>query len=112
MAHMKVYEGYMVKLVKALPMNDVTFTTQLRSNKILPDGVDAHIKSLPTKCDKAEYYLNNVIKSSLDIDETEELKILITVMEKSGYGHVERLAKSMKLDFDTELRGEYNAFST
>ena len=97
---MEVYEKNLEKLVKVLPMNDVEFTTQLKSNKILPDSVDAHIKSqsLPTESDKVDYYLKNVIKKSLDIGETEELNNLITVMEKCGYAHVERLAKAMKSD--------------
>ena len=107
---MKVYKDYMVKLVKALPMNDVTFTTQLSSNKILPDSVDAHIKSLPTKSDKADYYLKNVIQSSLDIGETEELDNLIAVMENCGYSHVEKLAKGIKSNLDRELQGEDIAF--
>ena len=112
MAHMKVYEDYKIKLVRVLPMDDVIFTTQLSSNKILPDNVEAHIKSqsLPTESDKADYYLKKVIKKSLDTDGTEELEILITVMEKCGYSHVERLAKGMKSDLDKELKGEYIAF--
>ena len=110
---MKVFEDYKEKLVKVLPMKDVIFTTQLSSNKILPDNVDAHIKSSPllaTEPDKADYYLKNVIKKSLDIGGTEELNILITVMEKCGYRHVEKLAKGMKSDLDKELKGEYIAF--
>ena len=110
MAHMKVYEDYEAKLVRVLPMNDVTFITQLSHNKILPDNVEAHIKSLPTQSDKADYYLTKNIESSLDIGETEEFNNLITVMEKCGYPHVERLAKAMKSDLDKELKGEYIAF--
>ena len=107
---MKVYKDYMVKLVKALPMDDVTFTTQLSSNNILPDSVDAHIKSLPTESDKADYYLKHVIKKPLDIGDTEELNNLITVMEKCGHSFVERLAEDMKSHLDKELKGEYIAF--
>ena len=104
-AHMKVYEKNIEKLVKALPMHDVKFTTQLRSNKILPDSVDEHIKSLPTKSVKADYYLKNVIKSSLDIDEKTEFEKLLTVMEKCEYPHIERLASKMKSDLDKEVKG-------
>ena len=115
MAHMKVYENYKAKLVKVLPMNDVIFTTQLSSNKILPGNVEAHIKSLslPTQPDKADYYLNKVIKSSLDIGETgsEDLETLIAVMEKSEYRYLEKLAKAMKSDLDKELKGEYIAIN-
>ena len=95
---MEVYEKNLEKLVKALPMDDVTFTTQLSSKKILPGSVDAHVKSLPTESDKADYYLKRVIKKSLDIGETQELNNLIVVMEKCEYAHVERLAEDMKSD--------------
>ena len=95
---MEVYQKYIDKLVKALPMDDVTFTTQLSSNGILPDSVGAHIKSLPTSSDKADYFLKSVVKSSLDIDDTEELNNLITVMDKCRYRHIERLGNKMKLD--------------
>ena len=112
MAHMKVYEDYKEKLVKVLPMDDVTFIAQLSHNKILPGNVEAHIKSqsLPTQSDKADYYLKKNMESSLDIGETEEFNNLITVMEKSGYPHVKKLAKAMKSDLDKELKGKYIAF--
>ena len=101
---MEVYEKYVNKLVKGLSiiMDDVTFTTQLRSHDLLPDNVDAHIKSLPTPFEKADYFLKRIIKSSLDIDDTEELDNLITVMDKFGYPHIKRLANKMKLDLIEE----------
>ena len=104
-AHIKVYEKNIEKLIKVLPMDDVTFTTQLKSNKILPDGVAAHFKSLPTESEKVDYYLKNVIKKSLDIGATTEFKNLLTVMEKCGYRHIERLASTMKSDLDKEAKG-------
>ena len=104
-AHMKIYEENLEKLVTVLPMNDVKFTTRLKRKKILPDSVDAHIKSLPTESDKADYYLNNVIKKSLDIDETAEFENLLTVMEKCEYPHIERLTVKMKSDLDNEVKG-------
>ena len=105
MAHTKVYKENIDKLIKVLPMDDVTFTTQLTKHKILPDSVDAHDKSLSTQSDKADYYLKNVTKPSLDINETAEFEKLLTVMESCGYAHVERLASKMKSDIDNELKG-------
>ena len=95
----------MEKLVTVLPMGDVLFTTELNANNILPDAIDGCMKSLPTQSDKAKYYLNNVIKSALDIGETEELETLITVMGKSEYFYIQKLAKAMKSDLDKELNG-------
>ena len=102
MEHMKVYMEYMDKLVKALPMDDITFTTQLAKHGILPHSVAAHIKSLPTQSDKADHFLKNVIKPSLDIDETSEFDNLLTVMTSCGYAHVERVANKMKSDLHTQ----------
>ena len=107
MAHLKVYMKHIENLVKALPMDDVKFITQLTSNGILPDSVAAHIESLPTQSDKADYYLKKVIKPALDINETAEFKKLITVMEKCGYSHVKTMANKMKSDLEKELKGTY-----
>ena len=107
MAHIKVYTKYMDKLVKALPMDDVTFTTKLSSSGILPVGVDSYIKSLPTQSNKADHFLKNVIKGSLDIGETAEFKKLISVMKTCEYPHIERLANKMKSDIEKESKGTY-----
>ena len=88
-----------------MPMDDITFTTQLSKNEILPHSVAAHIKSLPTPLDKADHFLKNVIEPSLDIDETCELDKLLAVMENCGYPHVERMANKMKSDLDMESIG-------
>ena len=103
---MKVYMKYKDKLVKAMPMDDITFTTQLSKNGILPHSVAAHIKSLPTPLDKADHFLKNVIKPLLDIDETYELEKLLDVMGSCGYAHVERMANKMKSDLDMESVGK------
>ena len=88
-------------------MDDVTFTTQLTANKLLPGGVSDYIKSLSTKSDRADHFLKCIIQSSFDIDETEEFTNLITTMEKCGYPHIERLANQMKSDLEIELKGNY-----
>ena len=106
MAHKKVYDKNIEKLVNALPMDDITFTIKLSSNEILPDGVGDHIKSLPTQPVKADYYLKKVIKPSLDIGDTTEFKSLLNVMEKCEFRHVERLASTMKADIDKESKGD------
>ena len=96
MTHLKVYEKYFEKLVTVLPMDDVRFIARLTTNHLLPSGVDDYIKSLPTKSDKTDYLLKNIVKSSLDIDQTAEFTNLIATMEKCGYPHIERLANEMK----------------
>ena len=103
---MNVYMKYMDKLVKAIPMDDITFTTQLSHHGLLPHNVAAYIKSLPTPLDKADHFLKNVIKPSLDNDETYELEKLLAVLGSCGYAHVERMANKMKSDLDMESVGK------
>ena len=100
-----MYEKYFEKLVKALPMDDVQFIAQLITYHLLPSSVDDYIKYLPTKSDKAYHLLKSIIKSSLDIDETEEFTNLIATMEKCGYPHIIRMAKKMKSDLEIEIKG-------
>ena len=109
MAHMKVYNKYSEKLIRVLPMNDVTFLAILTSNGILPDDVGAHIKSVacPTPASKADYYLTSVIKRSLDAEETAEFDKLIDVMDLCGYNFIERTATKMRSDLEEELKGTY-----
>ena len=107
MTHLKVYEKYFEKLVIALPMDDVQFIARLTTNHLLPSNADDHIKSLPTKSDKAYHLLKNIVKSSLDIDQTAEFTNLIATMEKCGYAHIERLANEMKSDLQIELKGNF-----
>ena len=102
--HMEVYEKYAEKLVKGLPMDDVTFTTKLTHYELLPDNVSDHINSLSTEAGKAEYFLKRVIKKALDIDDTDEFENLLTAMEECGYKHVKKLAGKMKSDLNEELK--------
>ena len=95
---MNVYTKYMDKLVKTMPMDDITFTTQLSKNEILTLSVATQMKCLPTEHDKADHFLKNVIKPSLDTGETYKLEMLLAAMENCGYDHVEEMAKKMKSD--------------
>ena len=100
MSHLSVYEKYADKIIKALPMEDGTFTAKLNSYGLIPGGVGDHIKSLPTKAEKAEHFLKNVIKESLEIDDTEEFENLLTVMEGCEYNYVKRLAAKIRSDLN------------
>ena len=46
-------------------MDDSTFLANLFSNDFLPGDMKAKIESLPTRSDKASYFLDHVIKPSL-----------------------------------------------
>ena len=90
------YEEHVEKLVKCLPMDDTLFITKLSACKLLPGDTHSQLKTLPTRVDKASYFLDHVIKPALDIDDTSSFDDLLSVMEDCGYAHVEKLACKIK----------------
>ena len=96
MAYKKVYDDYFEMLVKILPMDDALFTAKLRTKNLLPDNVSSCIEAEPTRADKAKYFLRNVIKPSLDMDDTEDLVNLISAMEQSELNNLKKIAAKMR----------------
>lgn len=102
MTHTEVYDDYVEKLVKCLPMNDTLFITALSQKKLLPGDTEAKIKQLPTAADKAKYMLDNIIKPALDIDDHNSFNTLLSVMGKCGYPHVKNLSHEIKSKIDQQ----------
>ena len=91
-------------------MNDAHFTAQLFRHGLLPGNTSDKIEASLTPADKASYFLNNVVKPALDIDDSSCFNILLSVMEHCGYVHVENLAGKIKSDINNGssiIRGNY-----
>ena len=63
----KVFEKYGIKFCKALPMDDSIFLLMLKSHDILPGDTRDKLESQKTKAEKADYYIQQVIKTSPDL---------------------------------------------
>ena len=107
MAHkpqIQIYQEYAMqyndKLVMVLPMDDPVFIARLTKHKLLPSDTNSQLKALPTRADKASYFLNHVIKPALDIDDSSSFDKLLFVMEQCGFDHVEKLAHEIKSKID------------
>ena len=88
---MEVYLEYQGKLIKCLPMNNVLFQAKLEKS-LLPSTVADKLKGLPSEYDKSSYFLKEVIKSALNIDDDSSFRTLLSVMKDSEFCHVEKLA--------------------
>ena len=95
-AYRQVYTKYIEKLVRCLPMDDVLFIAKLSTEELLPGNTESSIKARPTSADKSAYFLSQVIRPSLDIDETASFDTLLSVMEACEYAHVKTLAAQIK----------------
>ena len=91
-----VFKEFYSKLVKTLPMDDALFIAELYSRDLLPDDVIEHVQSLPTKANKAMYFLNHVIKPSVTTSVGSSFDQLLNIMEDSEYQGVKELAKLIR----------------
>ena len=100
MTHKEVYNRYSENLIKCLPMNDTLFIAKLSTYKLIPGDTSDQLKVLPTKAAKASYFLDNVIKPALDIDDTSSFDDLLSAMEQCDYVYVEKLSSKIKSEID------------
>ena len=96
MSASEMFKKFYVQLVKNLPMNDSLFTAELFSNDLLPGNLKEHVESLPTKSEKASYFLDHVIKPSVTSDDGSSFDKLLNVMEDSDHQGVKELAKLIR----------------
>ena len=96
MSTSEVFQHFFPQLVNILPMNDVTFTAQMFSSKLLPGNVKDQVKSQATQADKATYFLDHVIKPSLTSGVGSSFNKLLKVMEDSEYDDVKELSQQIR----------------
>ena len=96
MSTSEVFQHFFPQLVNILPMNDVTFTAQLFSSKLLPGNVKDQVKSQTTQADKATYFLDHVIKPSVTSGVGSSFNKFLKVMEDSEYDDVKQLSKQIR----------------
>ena len=79
-------------------MDDTRFITKLSICKLLPENIENQLKASPTQAAKASYFLEHMIKPTLDTADTYSFDNLLSVMECSGYGITEKLARKIKTE--------------
>ena len=105
-----VYDSYVEKLVKCLPMDDAYFIAKLSTQQLLPGDTESKIKALATQADKASYFLNHVIKPALSIDDTSEFNKLLCIMQECGYNHVKSLSYKIQYEFGDRSKQEFGMY--
>lgn len=78
----------------ALPINDMT--EKLYANNLLPGDHKAKVQSLSTPKEKAQHFLDEVIRRSLESGYTEQFDKLISIMESSDDPTLKHLAKEIR----------------
>lgn len=100
MNYKKVYKDYCEKLLQ-LPMQDATFIAKLATKNLLPGNTESKIEAESIPVNKASCFLNSVIKPSLDVDNTNSFKRLLSVMKQCEYDFIKELA----VEIESVLKG-------
>ena len=98
--HVLIFKKYTDQLINCLPMDDASFIAKLFSCELLLGSMNYELKRLPTRAEKAWYFLDHVIKPAFDIDDNSKFDNLLSVMECCGYAYVEKLSSEIKSEID------------
>ena len=93
---MDVFKKFYSELTKVLPMIINILVTTFYCSKLLSGDHKSRIDSLPTDREKAEYFLNEVIKPGLEIKYTEQFDEMLKVMTNSDDPAVKYLVDEMQ----------------
>ena len=93
MSRLEVFTDLYAQLTE-VPINDMI--GELFANNLLPGDHKATIKSLSTPKEKAQHFLDEVIKPSLKIGYTEQFDKLISIIESSDNPTLQFLAQQIR----------------
>ena len=106
----EVFKRYSCKLAMSLPMDDSLFVANLAAHSLLPGDTKGQITSRSTQVEKATYFLDHVIKQSLDADSTGHFNNLLSIMKDSDYCYVDELASQILQDVSLEPSGNHKGY--
>ena len=89
---MEVFKSFYSQLTAVLPMDNLS---EFDSRGLLPGNHKNKIKLLTTLPEKAEYFLDNVIRPGLEIGYDQQFKHMLKLMENSDDSKLKHLAESI-----------------
>ena len=90
----RAFKKFYEKLIEVLPTNDLI--ADFCANKLLPGNHKAIMESLSTQKEKAQYFLDEVVKPGLHIGYIGQFSKMIDVMESSDNPVVKYLVKQIQ----------------
>ena len=100
----QIIKQFYPNLVKTLPMDDACFRSVLYSADLLPGNLKDQVQSKPTRADKAEYFLDQIIKNEADF-----IKLLEVLEQINDNNSMIELARQIRNEIDTRQNECYSA---
>ena len=101
---LELVERYYQGLIFSLPMKDDKFMEELFRHDVLPEDAKHKLEELPICKDRISYFLDNVIKARLAVNDKTCFVNLLTVMNNSKYDNVKDLAKQIQSEYDIDAK--------
>ena len=101
----KVLKKYGIKLCKALPMDDPIFLIMLENHDILPGDSRDKLETQKTKAEKANYYIQHVIKTSPDL----YLPKLLQAMEQYYKEYNDNVIHELVIHMIAEMNSKFSS---
>ena len=105
---MDVFERFYLELTEVLPMIINKLTVIFYSGNLLSGDHKHRIDCLPTNKEKAEYFLDKVIKPGLEINYTEQFDKMLMVMMNSPDAAVKYLVDEMQKFISSSPASSWN----
>ena len=106
MSSERILEKYSIKLCKALPMDDPNFLVTLRSYNILPGDSRDKLEMQKIKVKKADYYIQNVIKTSAEL----YLPKLLQAMEQYYKENTDNTLQELLIHMIAEMNSKFSSY--
>ena len=100
----EVFKKYGMKLCKALPMDDPVFLTMLIRLDILSEDNRDKLETQKTKVEKADYYIQQVIKTSPDL----YLPKLLQAMEQYYKEYNDHALQDLVIHMIAEMNSKFS----
>ena len=105
MSSEEVFKEYGTKLCKALPMDDPGFLIILKSHDILSEDSRDKLETQKTKVEKANYYIQHVIKISPDL----YLPKLLQAMEQYYKKYNDNVLQDLVIHVIAEMNSKFSS---
>ena len=105
MSSEEVFKKYGIKLCKILPMDDPIFLEMLLNHDILPGDSRDKLEAQKTKAEKANYYIQHVIKPSANL----YLPKLLQAMEQYYKEHNDNVLQELVIPMIAEMNSKFSS---
>ena len=92
----EVFIKFYPDLVHALPLHSTSFLTKLYSKKLLTDDLMDRVKAKVTREDKAALFLDEKIRTHINIEHYTSFRNLLEIMQRSSDEAIRHLAERIK----------------